>query len=143
MAEQFEIVLVAGPVEAAHGPECIAPVEPDGAERIGRSQSFQNGRRKACTKPKIAYAVVATPAPLHDQMHVFFAHALDDPEAETDSVRCVNMRCLQFVFRQHSAGTCQVKYIFGRNVFQRAIPVGMIDIDFTHITPWSRASRMI
>ncbi len=76
MAPEREIVLVAGAVEAAHGPQRLAPIKADGAKRVRRRQQFKHRRRQARAQPDVADGIVAATAPHGEKLHVLLAHAL-------------------------------------------------------------------
>ena len=82
VGEERKVVLVAGPVEAADGPERIAPVEADRAERIRLGEVLQHGDGKLSPEPQVPHRIVARPPPGHESVHVRLAHSLDLPKTE-------------------------------------------------------------
>ena len=85
-AQQRQIVLVAGAVEAAHDPQGLAPVEAERAERIRLGQLLQHGRRDLGAQPQVADRIVAGAAPRDEAVHVGLAEALHLAKAEPDRV---------------------------------------------------------
>ena len=80
--EERQRVLVADPVEAAHRPQGLAPVEAERAEGVGVGEPLEHGRAEPAPEPKVAHGIVPLPSPLDEPAHVVLADADDLPEAQ-------------------------------------------------------------
>ena len=90
--EQRQVVLVADPVEAAHRPQRLPPVEPERAESVGVGELFQRGGREAAAQPEVAHGIISLPPPLHEPAHVLLPDADDLPQTQAHRVRRADMR---------------------------------------------------